>query len=787
MASSPLEDKVAIFNTLDGMNSDTDDDDDRFREEQELRKKSRAFFARTGAQERRPLGLSDRSASAPTPISRNPQRNITESRPLTANKDAYPRPLEGLPSTQESRAEDPKRGGHSMPRRRTTNPLSSAIQSPASHPYPTIEPTTRKRKHPSSKKAVPEPDQIFQGLSFYYIPNNDVARARKLRIDKAREHGATWVRILDDATHVIVDKKLIWKDIESILSSVAELDSLVVVNEEYPLDCIGFRQICSPDQYRYRISGRPQPESHTLPVSRDDSSGLNESLQLKAAPRNYPEKRNSVPSRGTSPAVENISSETGLGSQSQRNKESSPQGAVVQSSHGVASEDNDGRTSNPARQGHVTPSNPNFRDELGECIEMMQKARNLPLDQEEDENVSSVGTGDEAGSDSEDSSRDERARKRRPSGMHSRPNQKDTAWKDKFACNQGGTLDDDSESANPNARTIEILRAMCDHYSRIQDQWRTMAYRRAVNVLRQQTTKISTREQASKLPTIGERLAQKIEEIVTTDRLQRLEYAQAEPTDRTLQTFLKIYGVGTSQANKWISQGFQTLEDLSAKAKLTPNQRLGIEHYEDLNTRIPRQEVKALGEYVIKTAAAVDPAVELLVGGSYRRGSKSSGDIDLIVTKKGTSSTADLVPFLEDLVSQLTKQGFLTATLAALSSHRSGKDGPGSKWHGCCVLPRTGDDDSKPIWRRIDFLLVPETEYGAALIYFTGNDIFNRSMRLLASKQGMRLNQRGLYKEVMRGPGRVKVTEGKLVEGRDEKKIFEVLGVQWREPWERWC
>jgi DNA polymerase IV len=76
---------------------------------------------------------------------------------------------------------------------------------------------------------------------------------------------------------------------------------------------------------------------------------------------------------------------------------------------------------------------------------------------------------------------------------------------------------------------------------------------------------------------------------------------------------------------------------------------------------------------------------------------------------------------------------------------------------------------------------------GAALIYFTGNDIFNRSIRLLASKKGMRLNQRGLYRDVMRGPSRVKVTEGQLVEGRDEKKIFEILGVRWREPHERWC
>lgn len=79
----------------------------------------------------------------------------------------------------------------------------------------------------------------------------------------------------------------------------------------------------------------------------------------------------------------------------------------------------------------------------------------------------------------------------------------------------------------------------------------------------------------------------------------------------------------------------------------------------------------------------------------------------------------------------------------------------------------------------------PETEYGAALIYFTGNDIFNRSIRLLASNKNMRLNQHGLYDHVIRGQNREKLSEGELVEGRSEKKIFEILGVQWREPHER--
>jgi DNA polymerase/3'-5' exonuclease PolX len=37
--------------------------------------------------------------------------------------------------------------------------------------------------------------------------------------------------------------------------------------------------------------------------------------------------------------------------------------------------------------------------------------------------------------------------------------------------------------------------------------------------------------------------------------------------------------------------------------------------------------------------------------------------------------------------------------------------------------------------RRIDILSVPRDEMGAALIYFTGNDVFNRYVRGLAHKK----------------------------------------------------
>lgn len=72
------------------------------------------------------------------------------------------------------------------------------------------------------------------------------------------------------------------------------------------------------------------------------------------------------------------------------------------------------------------------------------------------------------------------------------------------------------------------------------------------------------------------------------------------------------------------------------------------------------------------------------------------------------------------------------------------------------------------------------------LIPFIGDDIFNRSMRLLARHKGFSLNQRGLWVGATRDPQTgEKLDEGSLVASRTEEEIFKVLGVPWQLPPER--
>lgn len=347
------------------------------------------------------------------------------------------------------------------------------------------------------------------------------------------------------------------------------------------------------------------------------------------------------------------------------------------------------------------------------------------------------------------------------------------SWQDNFSCMQ--KHDGETKGENPNARTIEVLQQMATYYDQIKDHWRTTAYRKAIAALRKQPRKITTKDEAFAITFIGERLALKIEEIVWTNRLRRLDNTRLEPQDELLQKFLNIYGVGFSQASKWVSQGHQTLDDLLAKAHLTDNQKIGIVHYDDFLSRIPRAEVEAHGAIVRSAVQQIDKDIQVTVMGSYRRGATDTGDIDLIITKPDAPIHYVRAVLLDSVIPQLFAQGFLKASLASTSP------ATGTKWHGASALLGSS------VRRRIDFLLVPWDELGAALIYFTGNDIFNRSIRLLASRKGMRLNQRGLWRDVIRGPNRERVTQGTLVEGRSERRIFEILGVPWRRPEHRIC
>lgn len=812
-----LEDKIALFGNLEALQDGEDDDDDELFEmdEAEHRAKCKAFaqlaVQRPGIKSRSTFGgageppvaaprraASDPVITVPKPTTRaQPEVIVIEDTPQQPKKvppqqRRVSSRLHMTSNMETTTIPDATKRASSQHTRKASNPkLQKTV--PSSSPAPEDSPSTTmgKRKRSTKLRMAPEAQQCFRGLSFYYIPNNDANQARERRITKAREHGAEWVRSLGEATHVIVDADLRYEHIEKILTATPEPLAKVVVNDSYPLECISYKRLLDPSQQRYQVPGSATQSLRRKTTDLAQPSQESEkSLQPKpskahtrkghSAPAGTPPRSDASTQRSTQVSSGHVISESQLGSQN------AAIAAIKAASRPLEVVEQQEATPHGLDTAETT--RPDVDDELGQCINYLKTHPEVSDGAESDAEdtdgagSSTISVDQKVSEDDGGSSEGEHQRKKKKQAARKRGSGDDN-WQDKFACMRGGTKG--GTSGNPNADTIAMLQKLLDEYTLDDDQWRTTSYRRAISVLGQQSTRITTSAQAKQLPGIGDSIADKIEEIVNTGRLRKHEAVLRDPMREVRQLFLKIYDVGLKRANVFINQGYRTLDDLVEKAALSRNQRIGIDHFDDLNTRIPRAEVEALGNLVRRAGHEIDPRVEMLIGGSYRRGSDSSGDVDLIITKKGTTMSRDLGPFLETLVRRLTTAGFLTAGLATSRAFN------GNKWHGCCVLPVDefpGDRAQyRPVWRRIDFLLVPEAEFGGALIYFTGNDLFNRSMRLLANRKGMSLSHRGLSRDILRGPNREKLTEGVLVEGRDEKRIFEILGVKWREPHQRWC
>ncbi|KAH6615311.1 hypothetical protein C7974DRAFT_344345 [Boeremia exigua] len=602
-------------------------------------------------------------------------------------------------------------------------------------------------------KLEPERKQLLRGKIVYFYPNDDISMVRRTRIHMLIRLGAAWVKEWrDDVSYVLVDDaSCTYAQLLRNLNRAGLPRKVVLARfDTYITQSIEFGALQDPSAARYAVRGAPQqiearPHTPNIPAPTPGSLGESQtSLQIKPTRKQKDamssQTRNSMP------------------------KEGIPSQSAVDPTYGHGGE--------PAE---ATVPDASFGAELLQAIQETKAIAHLPID-DDDGDDSASPTPSVFTTDDDDSGTDEEP-EQAPTKVGKKPitrASKKVFDQSGFQCMDPGTS---GYSQNPNARTIQILEEMGRHYDQMQDQWRTLAYRRAVTTLKKQTVKIRTAKQAAALPFIGTRLANKIEEIVLTNRLRRLDATKDDPLDQVFRLFLGVYGAGLVRAGKWVQAGHRTLADLQAHATLTASQKVGVEHHADFNARIPRAEVAAHGALISTALHAIDPECVATVMGSYRRGAAHSGDIDMLITRPGTPLSQLRTIVFETLVPNLFASGVLKVALATM---RSG-DASGTKWHGAACLPGSA------VWRRLDLLIVPEGEMGAALMYFTGNDIFNRSVRLLARKKGMRLNQKGLYKDVKRGRRGEKLNEGTLVEGRSERKIYEALGVPWREPHERIC
>lgn len=324
---------------------------------------------------------------------------------------------------------------------------------------------------------------------------------------------------------------------------------------------------------------------------------------------------------------------------------------------------------------------------------------------------------------------------------------------------------------NVNQHITDKLEEMVRTYESTNDKWRAFGYQKAIQVLRRQPKPITTFEEAKALPGVGKRLAEKIWEIAESGELRKLNEFKSSEEIRVIEMFKDVWGAGATTARTWYQQGLRTLDDLKTKGNLTSQQKIGLKHYHDFLDRMPREEAGKIERVVREAAESLVDGVIAQACGSYRRGKRTCGDVDVLVTHPDGKSHKGL---FAKLLAKLKAEGFLTDDLVTAEENGNQK-----KYLGVCKLP--GENHK---YRRIDIIVVPFDEYACALVYFTGSAHFNRSLRHLAKKMGMSLSEHSLNKGVVRH-GAEKVYEGTPVSTPSEESVFIQMGIPYRPPEER--
>lgn len=247
-----------------------------------------------------------------------------------------------------------------------------------------------------------------------------------------------------------------------------------------------------------------------------------------------------------------------------------------------------------------------------------------------------------------------------------------------------------------------------------------------------------------------------LEEFVSTGTIKFLDDEKKNP----IYKLLHVYGIGNAKAKELLAAGITSIDQLREDdSLLNPTQKKGLKYVESTTKRIPRSEIELYKKEfaAIMKSINADPNMSSFeIVGSYRRGAKDSGDIDVIF------SNVENISFLSKFLEEAKKRGVIVETLS---------QGP-IKSLTIGSLP--GRDT---YFRRLDFLYSPPSEYHFATLYFTGSKWFNTAMRQRALDLGYSLNEHGFTNK--ENGNKVELTIS------SEQDIFSFLQMEYKTPEQR--
>tara|TARA_Y100001958_G_C21234233_1_gene560363 strand:+ start:74 stop:1969 length:1896 start_codon:yes stop_codon:yes gene_type:complete len=317
----------------------------------------------------------------------------------------------------------------------------------------------------------------------------------------------------------------------------------------------------------------------------------------------------------------------------------------------------------------------------------------------------------------------------------------------------------ENTSNNTKLNTVlDIFKKLELYYKNNYDTFRSKSYYKVNKILNTLSDDSELEiENLKSIKGIGEGTINRIKEIIDTNTLQ--EYELIKNKKSPIEDFLKIHGVGKVHAKKLLNQGFKTIDDLqkceNIKDYLNDTQLKGLKYFNDIQQRIPYDEIKIHEKILKNCLSKIDQSAELTIAGSYRRKKSDSGDIDVLIKANNNKTYKKFIEILK-------KDNYLIETLSF-----------GTKK----FMGMTNSIIHKSFYRRIDIMFTKPEEYPFAVLYFTGSGEFNVKMREYALSKGYTINEYGInYTE----------SDDKVDhEFNTEKDIFDFLDYEYLLPEKR--
>ncbi|MBI3164454.1 MAG: DNA polymerase/3'-5' exonuclease PolX [Chloroflexi bacterium] len=287
--------------------------------------------------------------------------------------------------------------------------------------------------------------------------------------------------------------------------------------------------------------------------------------------------------------------------------------------------------------------------------------------------------------------------------------------------------------------------------------YKTLAYRKAaesLDTLGREASEYWKEGKLADIPGVGKAIAEKIDELLDTGKLEFLEKLKKEVPE-SLAGWLQVPSLGPKKvALIWKTLNITTLAELEAAAKEGRLRDLpgmgaksetaildGLASLARRSGRLPLGRAYPLAREIIRVLKGVKGVVAAEPAGSLRRMRSTIGDLDILVASKDSAAVMEAFVNLKG-VERVLGKGDTKASIEFFDGVRA------------------------QLW------VHPPQEFGTALQYATGSKDHNVQLRQIALDKGLSLSDHSFKK----------IKGGKEIFCATEEEVYKTLGLPWIPP-----